>query len=381
MKQIKQPTDENSYNKPLILFKFSLKIYVLFFCINNIFSQNVGINSTGATPNSSAMLDIDSQDKGLLVPRVALVAINSSTPVISPATSLMVYNTASSGSGSIAVSPGYYYWNGSIWIRLINSGPGTGSAWQLDGNSGTTPGNDFLGTTDNKDLVIKTNNTEKVRILSGGNLGVGNVIPSEKLDVTGNIKFSGALMPNNNSGSSGQVLTSNGTNTPPIWTTPTSIIKAKCTFYDDTMAIWSPGVGVSPSGFTYSTIGSWGAKVGTTITPVSNLNITSIKKLYSGIYKISFAPGTFTNNNYSVFVHADDGLQVCGDDKWNLVNVPYITKSGSSLYIICARENETLVTRSGISYYITKTPNFCYVVVSYPNTYWDPAFISFQAMN
>jgi hypothetical protein len=34
-------------------------------------SQNVGINATGNAPNSSAMLDIESADKGLLIPRVS----------------------------------------------------------------------------------------------------------------------------------------------------------------------------------------------------------------------------------------------------------------------------------------------------------------------
>ncbi len=53
-----------------------------------------------------------------------------------------------------------------------------------------------------------------------GNLGIGNVNPTEKLDVTGNMKFSGALMPNNLPGASGNILTSQGANTAPIWAAP-----------------------------------------------------------------------------------------------------------------------------------------------------------------
>ncbi|HET6244412.1 MAG: hypothetical protein H0V01_15325 [Bacteroidetes bacterium] len=48
-------------------------------------------------------------------------------------------------------------------------------------------------------------------------LGIGTAIPLERIDVSGNIKFSGALMPNNLPGASGQVLTSAGPGIPPTW--------------------------------------------------------------------------------------------------------------------------------------------------------------------
>ncbi|MFY9228689.1 MAG: hypothetical protein WAO87_00515, partial [Bacteroidales bacterium] len=127
-----------------------------------IYAQNVGISVDGSTPDNSAMLDIKSTDKGLLIPRVALTSTSSASPITSPATSLLIYNTATAGD----VTPGYYYWNGSKWMRLlsINDKP----AWLLSGNAGTTPGTNFIGTTDAQPLVIKTNNIEHIRILSNG---------------------------------------------------------------------------------------------------------------------------------------------------------------------------------------------------------------------
>lgn len=50
--------------------------------------------------------------------------------------------------------------------------------WSLSGNSGTTPGTNFLGTKDAKDLIFKTNNIERLRIYGSttGGLKVGDPI-------------------------------------------------------------------------------------------------------------------------------------------------------------------------------------------------------------
>jgi hypothetical protein len=53
---------------------------------------------------------------------------------------------------------------------------------------------------------------------NSGNVGLGTLNPSERLDIAGNISFSGALMPNNLAGTTGQVLTSQGIGVAPIWT-------------------------------------------------------------------------------------------------------------------------------------------------------------------
>ena len=150
------------------IFWFLIALHFHFFCV----AQNIGINATGAAPAASAMLDIVATDKGLLIPRVALTATNAAGPVTSPATSLLVYNTATAGSSPNNVVPGYYYWNGTAWIALLNSTSSL-NAWNVIGNSGTTAGTNFVGTTDAVDFVLKTNNSEKARITSSGNVGIG----------------------------------------------------------------------------------------------------------------------------------------------------------------------------------------------------------------
>lgn len=86
-------------------------------------SQNVGINSSAATPDPSAMLDIVSTNKGLLIPRVALTSTTDVTTIPSPVTSLMVYNTNTGMTGGGA---GFYYYDGSAWRAL---GGGSQLVW------------------------------------------------------------------------------------------------------------------------------------------------------------------------------------------------------------------------------------------------------------
>jgi hypothetical protein len=100
-----------------------------------------------------------------------------------------VYNSATAGSGATAVTPGYYYWNGTAWERLTTLTNLSSSAWLLTGNAGTDPVTNFLGTTDNKDLVFRTFNTEKMRITNSGNVGIGTTTPNEQLEITGNLRL------------------------------------------------------------------------------------------------------------------------------------------------------------------------------------------------
>lgn len=152
----------------------------------------VGVNTT--TPN--AMLDVDSPNTGLLIPRVALTANNVAAPIVNPqggalAVSTLVYNTATTG-GANAVSPGYYYWNGAQWVTF------TGRDWNVSGNVaisnpavpvtyGTTTiaaTENFMGTTDANDIVFGTNFLERMRVKQGtGFVGIGTATPAAKLDI------------------------------------------------------------------------------------------------------------------------------------------------------------------------------------------------------
>ncbi len=103
-------------------------------------------------------------------------------------------NTGFTGSpGSIGATGG----TGAIGVTGA-TGTDLGTHWTITGNGGTTAGTNFIGTTDANDLVFKTNNTEKLRVTSSGNIGVGTAAPdaSALLDLnSGSTSNQGLLIP------------------------------------------------------------------------------------------------------------------------------------------------------------------------------------------
>jgi hypothetical protein len=128
-------------------------------------------------PDNSSAMDIVSSNKGLLIPRVTLTSnLSSPSPVTAPAVGLLVFNSGANQ------AIGFYYWNGSSWNFLSSSAP-SGNYWSLTGNSGTTPGTNFLGTTDNNHFLVYTNNTERMRFESDGQVVIDSIAPRNATDL------------------------------------------------------------------------------------------------------------------------------------------------------------------------------------------------------
>jgi len=114
---------------------FALLITVCLILNLNLKSQ-VAVNTNGADANSSAMLDVSSTEKGILIPRMTLSQRND---ISNPVTGLMIYQTNN--------TPGFYFYNGSSWVVVgdgatsINSlydGVSDGSSIFLGNGSGVS---------------------------------------------------------------------------------------------------------------------------------------------------------------------------------------------------------------------------------------------------
>ncbi len=68
---------------------------------------------------------------------------------------------------------------------LAWSADNNSSGWGLTGNSGTSTATNFIGTTDAVSLVFRTSNTEKMRLLTDGKLGIGTTAPTARLHING----------------------------------------------------------------------------------------------------------------------------------------------------------------------------------------------------
>ncbi len=104
-------------------------------------AQGVGIGTS--TPDASAILEIKSGTKGILLPRTSTTSRNS---IANPAKGLILYDSTTSG---------FWFNSGSTWVQLSTGN----NSWSLMGNSTTNPAINFIGTTDDQPLRFRVNNT------------------------------------------------------------------------------------------------------------------------------------------------------------------------------------------------------------------------------
>lgn len=174
---------------------------VLFvFFIGLISSAQVGIGT--ANPIDGSLLDVESTNKGIMIPRMDITDLTTLAPVTKLALSpepigLLVFNTDASNGGA---NEGFYYWDGNDWIAI--AGSSSSNDWSISGNAGTsggtitTDGTNFIGTTDAQNLNFRTNGVLRGRFSSLGEFFVGTqntILPGDLMNAVGNATFPFAL--------------------------------------------------------------------------------------------------------------------------------------------------------------------------------------------
>ena len=96
---------------------------VCLFVVTFSLQAQVAINTDNSSPDASAMLDLKSIDKGMLVPRMTSV---QRIAITSPATSLLVFDTDTNS---------FWFYNASAWENLSNSSAGANILADADNNT------------------------------------------------------------------------------------------------------------------------------------------------------------------------------------------------------------------------------------------------------
>jgi hypothetical protein len=158
--------------------KKTILILSVFVALNAQAQSNIGINT--ANPDASAILDITHTTRGLLIPRIVLTATNVAAPIVTPATSLLVYNTNTTV-GVNGVTPGYYYWDGLQWASLSTPPPTTNTLTNVtntitstvDGVIATSP---VVNTVSN--ALTGSNLTTTVNGVAGAPVDLSTLVPA-----------------------------------------------------------------------------------------------------------------------------------------------------------------------------------------------------------
>lgn len=152
----------------------------------NCTSQGVAINSDGSNPNSSAILDVKSTTKGILIPRMTQTQRNA---IDTPTSGLMVYQTDA--------TLGFYFYDGSSWVRLAS---GTEAAY----TAGTG-----IGVSGN--VITNTSPDQTVTLTGGGSTSVTGTYPNFTINSTDNNSGGTVTSLTAGTGLSGGTITSSGT--------------------------------------------------------------------------------------------------------------------------------------------------------------------------
>jgi len=174
------------------MIRLSLFVIIFFLSLFSYAQQGVAINNNGNPANNSAMLDVSSTAKGILIPRMTSA---QRTSITSPATGLMVYDTDFNQ---------FWYWDGTAWVAAIGpigptGGTGQTGATGATGAMGPTGGTGQTGATGATGAMGPTGGTGQ----TGATGATGAMGPTGGTGQTGSTGATGAMGPTGGTGQTG----------------------------------------------------------------------------------------------------------------------------------------------------------------------------------
>lgn len=133
------------------------------------------VGGNAAVIRGDAALEIGTQRKGFLLPRVSSAALGVS-PLDTAANGMLVFNT---DLNRLMIKNGGW--------KQVADASAIEYLWTMAGNTNVDPALHFLGTAGPQPLVFKTNLAEAMRIDANGNTGIGTSNPSSRLHVNGSL--------------------------------------------------------------------------------------------------------------------------------------------------------------------------------------------------
>ncbi len=97
----------------------------------------IKIGASTGTPNAGAMLEVESSNRGFLLPRIALTSNTMTLNSVTPPNGMMVFNTNTSTSGGLA-GTGLYVWNGQWTLILESSAADPAGSYKLSAANSMT---------------------------------------------------------------------------------------------------------------------------------------------------------------------------------------------------------------------------------------------------
>ena len=156
-------TRQTQHRMKSTILKISIILYIFLSSLHGLYAQ-VAINETGSDPDASSILDISSNNKGLLVPRLTTIQRNA---IASPATGLLVFDTDTET---------FWYKEASVWVE-IKSG-NAGILTDVDNDTKI----EVEQNADEDKIRFSVGGNEALHIDESGNVGIGKE-PTSPLDI------------------------------------------------------------------------------------------------------------------------------------------------------------------------------------------------------